>query len=196
MAPKLRLLDRQPGSLRTLERACFASRHKLVEFHLLCCSRITEKHVMIHPIVASDVDELKHVIDRTGLFPSEMLDHMIAPYLAGNADQELWLTSIEGAPVAILYCVPERMTEGTWNMLLIAVDPAGQGLGIGGAIVGSAEAMLSERGARLLLVETSGLPEFEATRRFYSRRGFVEEARIPDFYQRGEDKVVFSKALS
>jgi ribosomal protein S18 acetylase RimI-like enzyme len=151
---------------------------------------------MIRPIVASDVDELKHVIDRTGLFPSEMLDDMIGPYLAGNAEQELWLTLIQGAPIAILYCIPEPMTEGTWNMLLIAVDPAVQGVGSGSALVSSAEAILLERGARLLLVETSGLPEFEATRRFYSRRGFVEEARIRDFYQRGEDKVVFTKALS
>jgi hypothetical protein len=33
------------------------------------------------------------------------------------------------------------------------------------------------------------------TRRFYRARGYGEEARIPDFYTSGEDKVTFRKAL-
>jgi RimJ/RimL family protein N-acetyltransferase len=44
-------------------------------------------------------------------------------------------------------------------------------------------------------VETSGLPEFEATRRFYERNGYVREARIRDFYRKGEDKIVFWKRV-
>ena len=48
---------------------------------------------------------------------------------------------------------------------------------------------------RFLLVETSGLPEFEDTRRFYRTRGYGEEARIRDFYTSGEDKVIFRRAL-
>jgi ribosomal protein S18 acetylase RimI-like enzyme len=56
--------------------------------------------------------------------------------------------------------------------------------------------MLAARGVRLLLVETSGLPAFEGTRGFYRARGYAEEARIRDFYQAGEDKIVFRKLLA
>ena len=42
---------------------------------------------------------------------------------------------------------------------------------------------------------TSGLPSFERTRGFYRLCGYDEEARIRDFYQAGEDKIVFRKAL-
>lgn len=150
---------------------------------------------MIHPAGAADVAGFKRVIDATGLFPSAMLDEMIAPYLSGNAGGEIWLACSEAEPVGLLYCAPERMTEGTWNMLLIAVDPAAQGRGNGSALTRSLEAMLAEKGARVLLVETSGLAAFEGTRRFYRRLGYVEEARIRDFYRAGEDKVVFWKAL-
>lgn len=70
-----------------------------------------------------------------------------------------------------------------------------QGRGVGEAIMCYVEAALLVNGGRILLVETSGLPEFEGTRRFYSGIGYDEEARIRDFYQAGEDKVVFRKAL-
>lgn len=45
------------------------------------------------------------------------------------------------------------------------------------------------------MVETSGLPEYERTRRFYDHIGHDQEARIRDFHAVGEDKVVFWKRL-
>ena len=151
---------------------------------------------MIRPIVAADMAGLKSIIDRNELFPSEMLDAIMATYLAGNEGEEVWLTQVDdGTPAALVYCAQERMTEGTWNMLLIAVDPSRHGTGIGGALTATVEAMLADRGARILLVETSGLPAFEATRGFYRSKGYREEARIHDFYQHGEDKIVFLKAI-
>lgn len=150
---------------------------------------------MIRPTLAEDTPALKRVIDATGLFPSEWLDDMLAPYLSLAPSEDVWLTSDDVAVSGLLYCAPERMTEGTWNMLLIAVDPSAQGKGIGGALNARLETILVERGARILLVETSGLPEFEPTRRFYHGKGYTEEARIRDFYRKGEGKIVFRKAL-
>ncbi len=49
---------------------------------------------------------------------------------------------------------------------------------------------------RLLLVETSGVAGFAGQRRFYRKLGFRREARIRDYYQAGDDKVVFAKSLS
>jgi ribosomal protein S18 acetylase RimI-like enzyme len=87
------------------------------------------------------------------------------------------------------------MTEGTWNLLLIAVHPERQGEGIGAALMTHAETILAAQGERVVLVETSGLPEFERTRGFYDRLGYEREARIRDYYRAGEDKIVFRKAL-
>jgi hypothetical protein len=47
----------------------------------------------------------------------------------------------------------------------------------------------------MLLVETSRLPDFDHTRKFYIKCGYEEEARIRDFYATGDDKVVFHKVL-
>jgi len=49
--------------------------------------------------------------------------------------------------------------------------------------------------ARVLLVETSGTVEFTRTRSFYEHIGYTQEARIRDYYDKGDDKIVFYRAL-
>ncbi|WP_404788101.1 hypothetical protein [Altericista sp. CCNU0014] len=56
--------------------------------------------------------------------------------------------------------------------------------------------MLTERGERVLLVETSGTEDFEYVREFYRKSGYEEEARIREFYTAGVDKIIFRKMLS
>jgi ribosomal protein S18 acetylase RimI-like enzyme len=149
----------------------------------------------IRPATRDDMAALKAVIDANELFLSEMMDEMIADYLDGASGEEIWLTDDDGGPVAVAYCAPERMTSGTWNLHLIAVHPDRQGQGRGTALLRHIERALAARGERVLLVETSGLPSFEHTRAFYRKSGYDEEARIRDFYQAGEDKVIFRKGL-
>jgi ribosomal protein S18 acetylase RimI-like enzyme len=156
---------------------------------------MTQPLSSIRPTTAGDTPALKAVIDATGLFPSDMLDDMLAGFLKSQGGDEIWLTDHDVGPVALAYCAPERMTQGTWNLYLIAVHPDRQGKGRGTALLRHVEQALAERGERVLLVETSGLPAFERTRAFYRQCGYDEEARIRDFYQAGEDKIVFRKAL-
>lgn len=150
----------------------------------------------IRAVTHADLPAMRSVIDATGLFPSDMLDGMIAAYLDGAAPDDLWLVAGGELACAAAYCAPERMTSGTWNLLMIAVDPASQRHGLGAALMRHVEILLAARGERILLVETSGLPEFEGVRRFYRGIGYSEEARIRDFYQAGEDKVIFRKPLA
>lgn len=149
----------------------------------------------IRPLMRGDLPALIAVIDATGLFPGAMLNDMAAAYLARADADELWCVFDDGAVSGLAYAAPERMADGTWNLLLIAADPRRQRTGIGSALIAAVEQQLGARGVRLLLVETSGLTEFDATRRFYRQRGYREEARIRDFYQAGEDKIVFVKPL-
>ena len=120
---------------------------------------------------------------------------MIGNYFNHNSN-DLWLTYEDNQPVAIAYCAPERMTEGTWNLLLIAVHPDYQRRGYGTFILDYIEQLLAAQGARLLLVETSSLDSFELAQAFYLKCGYEKEAQIREFYQAGEDKIVFRKLLT
>ena len=150
----------------------------------------------IRPVTAADVPHLKRVLDGTQLFPSEMLEEMLAPFLSGDG-AALWLTCEEnGEAIALVYAAPEELTDGTWNMLALGVLPEQQGQGIGAALVRELEARLGERGVRLLIVDMSGTSDFEGARAFYRSQAYDEEARIRDFWAAGDDKVTFCKALS
>lgn len=150
--------------------------------------------INIREVVSSDLFTLKLVIDSSELFPSELLDDMISPFLNG-ADNSIWLTGDSDEPTFVAFCNEEQMTEGTWNLYLIAVHKQMQGSGIGKRVLQHLEAFLKSKGARILIIETSGLPEFEGSRAFYANNGYTEEARIRDFYAAGDDKVVFWKSL-
>jgi ribosomal protein S18 acetylase RimI-like enzyme len=84
-------------------------------------------------------------------------------------------------------------TVGTYDLYWIAVDPALQGRGVGRALHRGAEEAVGRAGGRMLLVETASKPSYEPTRRFYLRNGYLEVARVRDFYRPGDDKIVYRR---
>jgi len=124
-----------------------------------------------------------------------MLEGMIAGFL-NQTSRDIWFVYEESDEILSFgFCEPERMTDGTWNLLAIGVEPSKQGKGIGAKMMAHLEAMLASRGERVLLVETMGTPELARTREFYRKNEYAEEARIREFYEAGADKVVFWKKL-
>lgn len=148
-------------------------------------------------ITKSDLNDLKEVIDSTELFPADLLDEMTERFFLHSNTPDIWLTKeVNQKPIVVAYCAPERMTEGTFNLYLIAVHRNFQGQGFGSEIMSYVENHLRDIGARILIVETSSLPDFELTRQFYDKLGYNREAVIKEFYQKGEDKIVFWKKLN
>ncbi len=91
---------------------------------------------------------------------------------------------------------PTPCTLGTYDLYWIAVDPALHGAGVGTTLLQEVERRLARLDARLVIIETSSLPPYEATRAFYRRRGYAEVARVPDFYAPGDDRVIFARRLN
>jgi N-acetylglutamate synthase-like GNAT family acetyltransferase len=150
----------------------------------------------VRPTKSEDIRALQLVLDQTGLFPSELLPDMMSGLLSSEDSHSIWLTcEKDGIAVGFCYATPEELTDGTWNMLAIAVHPSSQGGGYGGAIVQHLEAVLRKQGHRVLIADTSGKDEFARTREFYRKNGYIEEARIRDFWAAGDDKVIFWKLL-
>ena len=71
------------------------------------------------------------MLEGTQLFPPQMLAEMAEPYLSQLLPHHWLVASIDGQVVGFAYAEPERMTEGTFNLLAIAVEPSLQGRGIG-----------------------------------------------------------------
>jgi ribosomal protein S18 acetylase RimI-like enzyme len=85
------------------------------------------------------------------------------------------------------------MTDRTWYLYWIAVEKLAHGRGIGARLMRLVEESIAGAGGRQLLIETSSLPNYDATRRFYLKQGYELAATVPDYYADRDSMVVFRK---
>lgn len=102
----------------------------------------------------------------------------------------------EGHAIGFAYFAPAAMTDRTWYLYWIAVAKHTQARGTGSALLRHVEHDIREAGGRLLLIETSSLPHYEPTRRFYLKHGYEIGCVLSDFYADGDDLVVFQKRMA
>lgn len=153
---------------------------------------------MIRPAAPADSPALLQLTAATGVFkPMEVdvLKGVLDDYHADDPGHRCFVLEEQGQIVGYVYHGMEAMTEGTWFLWWIAVRPHTQGKGIGARLLKFVEDDVRGQGGRVLFIETSGLPHYEPTRRFYLKHGYDQEARLRDFYAAGDDKVVFRKVL-
>jgi ribosomal protein S18 acetylase RimI-like enzyme len=91
---------------------------------------------------------------------------------------------------------PTMATDRTYDLYWIAVDRAAQGTGCGSVLLSEVERRLEALHARMLVIETSSRSDYAATRNFYLRRGYVEAARVREFYAPQDDRIILTKRLA
>ena len=142
-------------------------------------------------------EPLLAIIEASGQFDTDGLAHVRSTLEAyfENPEEAIWLSALDQEPVGVAYCAPEPVTSGTWNLLMLWMKDGFEGQGFGKALVDEVERELKSRHARLLIVETSHLPEFEKARVFYERYGFKREAEVANFFAEGDNKVIYTKPV-
>jgi D-alanine-D-alanine ligase len=147
-----------------------------------------------------DREPIERLLRATGMFIPEEVDVALELVEIGLGLREgegcHFILAEEAGRLAGYACYGRcLMTDATWDLYWVAVDPAMQGRGIGVRLVRAVEEACREAGARLLIIETAGKPEYEPTRAFYARIGYPEHARVKDYYRDGDDKIFYSKRL-
>ena len=155
---------------------------------------------MIRPATPEDSAAVIDLVIAAEMFSADeawLVEGMLADYFDGNKDDgHVCVIDDEGGPLGVTYYQPKSAADRVWDLTMIAVQPACQGQGRGAAMLRSVEEDLRTRDQRLLLVETSALPQYDRTRAFYVKCGYEEEARVRDYWAAGDDLVVFRKALN
>jgi ribosomal protein S18 acetylase RimI-like enzyme len=91
---------------------------------------------------------------------------------------------------------PVPLTKGSFDLYWIATNSNARGRGFGRALMNHVEREAALLKGRLLLVETSSKKSYLKTVEFYHRLGYEEIARIKDFYDVGDDKLILLKNLT
>jgi ribosomal protein S18 acetylase RimI-like enzyme len=150
---------------------------------------------------ATDREPLRKILEATGVFRDEEVEvaiELMDAAVNDPAQTDYLLATYEDVrgTVCGYYCYGHTsMTRSTYDLYWIAVDPSCHGAGIGSALLEHCEHRIAASGGSLIVVETSSLPKYEPTRRFYRRHRYDETARLRGYYAPDDDLVIFTKHL-
>ena len=153
---------------------------------------------MIRPTVPADTPMILQIAEGTGVFkPHEItaLNEVLDDYHDDNHVHGHRCVTYEqdGNVIGFAYYAPAAMTDRSWYLYWIAVSKQTQARGVGGYLLRHAEEDIRKRNGRVLFIETSSLPHYELTRKFYLEHAYEVTAVLRDYYADGDDMVVFRK---
>jgi ribosomal protein S18 acetylase RimI-like enzyme len=156
---------------------------------------------MIRPTLPADSPTLIELAASTGVFkPHEIkaLGEVLDDYHSMNHAQGHRAITYEETDriLGFAYYAPAAMTDRSWYLYWIAVAKHTHARGIGGKLLKHAEDDIRSQNGRILFIETSSLPHYDLTRKFYVKHHYEQACVLPDFYADGDNLVVFRKKLN
>ena len=133
----------------------------------------------IRRVEERDREQILAISAEVGVFTKEevaCVDELLQVYLYEPEKQDYTFVAAYDPEDRVLGYIcfgPTPLTEGTSDVYWLAVSKSAQGQGIGRALLGWTEQHLHAAGGRLLVLETSSVPEYAPTRRFYERLGYA-----------------------
>ncbi len=156
----------------------------------------------IRPLVEKDRASLLSMLIKTRSFTSAEIDvamELIDIVLKDQIQKDYQIyCMVDDQDQAIGYICygPTPMTQGTFDLYWIAVDPDFQERGVGSKLLSFLEEVVKAKGGRMILADTSTIRHYEKTQKFYLKNGFQEVARVLDYYHPGNDRVTFCRRLT
>ncbi len=162
---------------------------------------MTESHSFRNVPVDSDVQAVANLVENTGFFRPDEVD--VAAELVQERLQQgeksgyyfAFANDPDGTLLGYVCYGPTPCTIGSFDLYWIVVGKEAQGRGLGAALDAVVTETCRSMGGRKLYVETSGKELYQPTRAFYVKTGYHQAAVLKDFYDIGDDKVIYEKNL-
>ena len=160
----------------------------------------TARDIVLEDLAAAHRDDVVRLVHTVELFSAAEKDvavEVLDSYMENPGRDYFALGAFtqRGSLLGYACYGPTPCTSGTWDLYWIAVSGEARGQGIGTVLMEEIERRLVQQRARLVLIETSSRTDYEPTRGFYERRGYEVVARVPDFYDVGDDRVIFARTF-
>lgn len=151
-------------------------------------------------LLPGDREAVRAIVSSSGFFPPhevevalELIDDGLAK---GAASPYRFLFPAGEDPPRGYACYgPNTLTQGSWDLYWIAVHADQRGRGLGAQLLDEVVRCARADGGRVLWIETSSRAIYDPTHAFYLAHGCREVARLPGFYARDDDKVVYAREL-
>ena len=146
----------------------------------------------------ADPARLRALVKATGVFSAEevkMAGELAETTLDGTETYRWLLAEADGALVGYTCFDRIYFTKGGFDLFWIAVLPDRRGTGLAKELMDRTVKFIRGKKGVQIFAETSSREPYAAARAFYLRAGFVEAARLEDFYEPGDDKVIYRLKL-
>ena len=155
----------------------------------------------IRPVRPEDRAAIRTLLEGTESFKPHEVDvamELVDAHLS-RPDQDDYhpfvLLEDDGTVVSYACFGRNPMTAATFDLYWLATRADRMGKGYGRRIVAFVEEEVKGRGGRLLVIETSSKESYGDTRTFYEKIGCTLAARLPGYYDEGDDKLIYLKTL-
>jgi ribosomal protein S18 acetylase RimI-like enzyme len=151
----------------------------------------------------ADLDRIRAISASTGAFHEFEIDVAVdlASYALSDGQEKsgyhFLFAEREGRVIGYACYGPIPCTKKSFDLFWIAVSADCAGRGVGRSMMERVEAAIGamKKSARIY-IETSRKDSYRSTREFYRKLGYREEACLEDFYDDGDDKVIFVKQIT
>ena len=149
-------------------------------------------------VYPTDVEAVRDIVVSTGFFRDDEIPVAVSlveeRLKNGRASgYEFIFLEIDGKPVA--YCnfglIPCSLLS--YDLYWIVTHNDFRGKGLGSILLKETENQIAKLGGKAVYIETSSKEYYLPTQRFYEKNTYDLKARFTDFYDFGDDKLVYVK---
>ena len=151
-----------------------------------------------------DPQRIREIVSSTGFFYEHEMDIAVelceenlewgdedSGYLFLFADDEESGRTLGYACYGEIPCTRKR-----YDLYWIAVHADARGKGVGKLLLREVEKAVAARGGEIVYIETNSREQYLPTRRFYLSCGYTLAAELKDFYDNGDNKVIYTRRVT
>ncbi len=145
-----------------------------------------------------DIKRIREMIESTGFFydfETEVAVELVEDRLQNGeaTGYHFVFAEVDGVTAAYSCYGHIEMTKSCFDLYWIVTHNDFRGKGIGKKLLEETYRQAKMLGCTMIIAETSGREHYAPTRAFYDSARYTLEATIKDYYDKGDDKLIYIK---
>lgn len=145
-----------------------------------------------------DIKRIREIVESTGFFydfETGVAVELVEDRLENgeSTGYHFVFAEVDGVTAAYSCFGHIEMTKSCFDLYWIVTHNEFRGKGIGKKLLEETYREAKKMGCTMIIAETSGREHYAPTRAFYDSAGYTLEATIKDYYDKGDDKLIYIK---
>jgi ribosomal protein S18 acetylase RimI-like enzyme len=147
-----------------------------------------------------DLENVKDILHSSGFFYDfemsvaiELIEESLEN--SGESDYKFVFAEVDGRTVGYTCFGQIPCTKHSWDLYWIGVHDDCRGSGVGKILMAETEKIIKNLGGKGVYIETSSREKYIPTQKFYDSCGCELITRFKDFYDEGDDKMVYRRIV-